>query len=63
MSFLKPLTPDEYRKKYPRCATCIHAIPSSHPNSDYIRCSVRDIWKVKTTLRLFCRVYKPRLFD
>lgn len=62
MPFLKPLTPDEYRKKHPRCGSCVYAGCRSIFDSDSIYCNVIGSYKDTSVLRLFCRMYKPRPF-
>lgn len=62
MSFLKPLTPDEYRKKHPRCAYCMYLKYSCKYITDP-QCSISGKRIVfPDNPRLFCRMYQPKPF-
>lgn len=54
------MTPNEYRKKHKRCATCEYHIAKSYGFHQGI-CDVKQK-TTKATSGKFCRVYKAREF-
>lgn len=50
------MTPDEYRKKHPRCATCKYFVPK-YTNGCMGMCDVKERSTERTKGR-FCKVYK-----
>ena len=56
------MTPNEYRKKYKRCATCKCWILPLESSLVYAgKCKVKVANKFNTDGR-FCRIYKPKEF-
>lgn len=54
------MTPDEYRKKHKRCATCIYCILSNFGNECI--CSVKNLTTYRYNGR-FCKAYKVKEFE
>ena len=55
------MTPNEYRKKHKRCATCEHWIPEFTNHFAEIncgKCKVKNLTKADCEGR-FCKLYKP----
>lgn len=50
------MTPDEYRKKHPRCATCKYFV-SNYTNAYRGICDVKE-QSTKRTKGRFCKIYK-----
>lgn len=49
------MTPDEYRKKHPRCATCKYFVPK-YTNGYTGMCDVKERLTKRTKGR-FCKIY------
>lgn len=54
------MTPDEYRKRHKRCATCIYYILSNFAAERI--CSVKNLTTYKNDGR-FCKVYKAKEWE
>lgn len=58
------MTPNEYRKKHKRCATCVYWTPefTDHfAECESGKCAVKNISKCDYEGR-FCRIYEARSF-
>lgn len=56
MKKMTVMTPDEYRKKHPRCATCKYFVPK-YTNGYTGICDVKKRLTKRTKGR-FCKIYK-----
>ena len=62
MSFLNPITPDEYRAKHPTCAVCRHSYLHGTCDKVFMKCRVSRRRVFATLPRPFCRTYTPAPF-
>lgn len=55
------MTPNEYRKKHRRCATCEYWERNPFEPTTVNPCRAKGVFKLDTEGK-FCRVYKPKEF-